>query len=90
MIAGVLGRAGEAGQKQRLTAAAQGEITYIPARGLVVPGTEDQSAEAQEALQGAATDEDLADPNELSRKLDEVQNRESHRTKGGRDIKRSS
>ncbi|KAF2846011.1 ribosomal protein S2 [Plenodomus tracheiphilus IPT5] len=40
VIAGVLGRAGEAGQKQRLAAAAKGEVTYRPAHGLIVPGSE--------------------------------------------------
>lgn len=46
VIAGVLGRAGEAGQRLRLAAAARGEITYEPASGLVVPGTEDEGDEA--------------------------------------------
>lgn len=36
VIAGVLGRAGETGQKQRLAAAAQGNITYQPAQGLIM------------------------------------------------------
>jgi small subunit ribosomal protein S2 len=36
VIAGVLGRAGEAGQKQRLEAAAKGQITYRPAQGLTM------------------------------------------------------
>lgn len=39
VIAGVLGRAGEAGQKQRLAAAAQGQVTYPPTNGLVYPDT---------------------------------------------------
>ncbi|KAH9880147.1 hypothetical protein J1614_002173 [Plenodomus biglobosus] len=46
VIAGVLGRAGEAGQKQRLAAAAKGEITYRPAQGLVMPGSEDEATDA--------------------------------------------
>jgi len=37
VIAGVLGRAGEAGQKERLAAAAQGQVTYQPTPGLVPP-----------------------------------------------------
>lgn len=41
VIAGVLGRAGEAGQKQRLASAAKGEVTYRPAKGLVLAESED-------------------------------------------------
>ncbi len=40
VIAGVLGRAAEIGQKQRLAGAAQGEITYKPAAGLVLAKVE--------------------------------------------------
>jgi small subunit ribosomal protein S2 len=40
VIAGVLGRAGEAGQKQRLAAAAEGKITYRPAVGLTMAGVD--------------------------------------------------
>lgn len=46
VIAGVLGRAGEVGQKQRLAAAAKGEVTYRPAQGLVMPGSEDEPTNA--------------------------------------------
>lgn len=99
----MLGRAGEAGQKQRLAAAAQGQITYRPARGLVVPGMEGKDGE--ELTQEAGTPpanrpsiqtvdqvphESLDMADELTRKLDEVNNHESHRTRGGRDIKVSS
>jgi small subunit ribosomal protein S2 len=52
VIAGVLGRAGEAGQKQRLAAAARGEITYRPARGLVAPETEGEEAEVAQVKKG--------------------------------------
>jgi small subunit ribosomal protein S2 len=44
VIAGVLGRAGEAGQKKRFEAAARGEITFRPAQGLEMPGEEGQEA----------------------------------------------
>jgi small subunit ribosomal protein S2 len=37
VIAGVLGRAGEAGQKKRLEAAERGKVTYRPADNLVLP-----------------------------------------------------
>ncbi|CAI6338491.1 unnamed protein product [Periconia digitata] len=45
VIAGVLGRAGEAGQKARLAAAERGDITYRPADGLVMPGEEENSTD---------------------------------------------
>ncbi|KAF1839585.1 37S ribosomal protein MRP4, mitochondrial precursor [Decorospora gaudefroyi] len=53
VIAGVLGRAGEAGQKLRLAAAANGEITYRPAQDLRPSQSErseapDASAESAE------------------------------------------
>lgn len=37
VIAGVLGRAGEAGNKIRLEAASEGKVTYKPAQGLKMP-----------------------------------------------------
>jgi small subunit ribosomal protein S2 len=45
VIAGVLGRAGEAGTKQRLAAAAQGEVTYRPVQDLEMPETDDADAD---------------------------------------------
>ncbi|KAJ4365632.1 hypothetical protein N0V83_008252 [Neocucurbitaria cava] len=103
VIAGVLGRAGEAGQKQRLNAAARGEITYRPARGLVL-GEESEEADSPEAAASTEKvgaeesrlerimplEEGLEDSNELAEKLDEVNNHESHRTREGRAIKISS
>ncbi|KAF1362496.1 ribosomal protein S2 [Lizonia empirigonia] len=101
VIAGVLGRAGEAGQKQRLAAAARGEITYRPARGLVAPESEEEEAEVAQVKKGkrspTATDavsspeaidqpEAAADA-EFARHLDDVNSREDHRQKGGRSIK---
>jgi small subunit ribosomal protein S2 len=52
VIAGVLGRAGEAGQKQRLEAAAKGVITYRPAKGLVIPEAEGETDSVVKAAGG--------------------------------------
>lgn len=52
VIAGVLGRAGEAGNKMRLEAASQGEVTYQPAQGLKMPA-EKKDGEGQ-ASSGSA------------------------------------
>lgn len=94
VVAGVLGRAGEAGQKQRLNAAAKGGITYRPARGLKVPGGEDEkdgaSKLASDKQQDSAFSDDLVDTNEVASKMDEVNNREDHRVKGGRELKASA
>jgi len=100
VIAGVLGRAGEAGQKQRLAAAARGDITYRPATGLVVQGSEEdvraarakQDAEIAEALaasrgKGMVSDAEVDADAELARHMDDVDNREDHRQKGGRRLK---
>ncbi|KAF1920404.1 37S ribosomal protein MRP4, mitochondrial precursor [Ampelomyces quisqualis] len=90
VVAGVLGRAGEAGQKQRLAAAAQGHITYRPATNLVMPGSEDEGDGAKKtAAPGNAKRtglDETAHSNELATKLDDVNNREDHRVKGGRDL----
>ncbi|KAH3947752.1 hypothetical protein HBI70_077310 [Parastagonospora nodorum] len=85
VIAGVLGRAGEAGQKLRLAAAKRGSITYSPARDLVMPGTEDEDSTSIEAPTGRLGDN--ANTDELEAKLDDVKNREDHRLKGGRGLK---
>jgi small subunit ribosomal protein S2 len=42
VIAGVLGRAGEEGQKKRLEAAKSGEITWLPPPGLGSPVNEEE------------------------------------------------
>ncbi|KAI4927714.1 hypothetical protein J4E85_006226 [Alternaria conjuncta] len=47
VIAGVLGRAGETGQKQRLAAAAEGRITYRPAQGLTLTSTDVDAKSAE-------------------------------------------
>jgi small subunit ribosomal protein S2 len=94
VIAGVLGRAGEAGQKQRLAAAAEGKITYRAATNLVAPTTEVEEAKAAQVTKGyrdateteavsSAADADA----EFAKHLDEVDNHEDHRQKGGRAIK---
>ncbi|KAH6859754.1 hypothetical protein AA0119_g2 [Alternaria tenuissima] len=110
VIAGVLGRAGETGQKQRLAAAAQGNITYQPAQGLIMAdGDKDgDKTDAGKILSGSTSrmgegvprervDETtetintgLGNAEEMANKMDEVSNHESHRTKGGRDIKATS
>lgn len=51
----MLGRAGEAGQKQRLAAAAQGNITYRSVEGLVLPGTESDGGAETKANQSKTT-----------------------------------
>lgn len=110
VIAGVLGRAGETGQKQRLAAAAQGNITYQPAQGLIMAdGDKDgDKTDAGKILSGSTSrmgegvprervdettetiDTGLGNAEEMANKMDEVSNHESHRTKGGRDIKATS
>ncbi|KAL6705273.1 37S ribosomal protein, mitochondrial [Coniothyrium glycines] len=85
VIAGVLGRAGEAGQKQRIAAASQGEVTYRPAEGLVIPES-DVTEEANVDIAKASAvrnvqqvpAESLEDANELAKKLDQVEDHESH------------
>jgi small subunit ribosomal protein S2 len=89
VVAGVLGRAGEAGQKQRLAAAAQGHITYRPADNLVLPGSEERDAKAKKAAAGNARRtglDEIVASDELATELDDVDNREDHRVKGGRDL----
>lgn len=44
VIAGVLGRAGEEGQRKRLEAARTGEVTWLPPPGLGKPVTEEEKA----------------------------------------------
>lgn len=43
-----------------------------------------------EGTQELQTTEDIIDTDELSEKMDEVNNHEHHRTKGGRDLSASS
>lgn len=88
VVAGVLGRAGETGQKQRLAAAAEGYITYQPAPNLVMPGSEEEAEKAKKAAQNAkrAGLDDIAALDELATKLDDVDNGEDRRLNGGRDL----
>jgi small subunit ribosomal protein S2 len=46
VIAGVLGRAGEEGQRKRLEAAKTGEVTWLPPPGLGRPETEEERAKS--------------------------------------------
>jgi small subunit ribosomal protein S2 len=54
VIAGVLGRAGQAGQKLREEAALRGKITYSPATDLRVPGEGEEEAATPSATRDAA------------------------------------
>ncbi|OAL54907.1 ribosomal protein S2 [Pyrenochaeta sp. DS3sAY3a] len=112
VIAGVLGRAGEAGQKQRLAAAARGEITYTPAKGLFIEESEEANTKqnersrprkdarasanksgdeaTQDSEQNTTLNDSLEDTEDFARKMDDVNNHESHRTRDGRDIKKSA
>ncbi|KAF2728447.1 ribosomal protein S2 [Polyplosphaeria fusca] len=82
VIAGVLGRAGELGQKARLAAAERGEVVYSPAKGLVLPGDEDKAAadtSAREQLspdEQQKLDEGIVDPDDLATMLDEAAHHE--------------
>ncbi|KAJ4331894.1 hypothetical protein N0V95_009792, partial [Ascochyta clinopodiicola] len=100
VIAGVLGRAGETGQKQRLAAAAQGHVTYQPVEDLVAPETDEEEARSKKgtrrenapAADAVTSPESLTESEvdadaEFARHLDEVDSREDHRQKGGRSIK---
>ncbi|OCL11953.1 ribosomal protein S2, partial [Glonium stellatum] len=51
VIAGVLGRAGEQGQKLRLQAAEKGIITYTPAQDLKLPDQKEAGDESQDILE---------------------------------------
>jgi len=63
VIAGVLGRAGEEGQKKRLEAAKTGEVTWLPPPGLGSPFSEEteRKAAAQKTVKKAQADEDQKD-----------------------------
>lgn len=85
MIAGVLGRAGEAGKNKRLAAAEQGTITYRPSPLQVpeLPQEEDEeTSEGRRAMRRAAineeepaepllTEETIAEDNELTEYMDD-------------------
>jgi small subunit ribosomal protein S2 len=72
VIAGVLGRAGEAGQKKRLEAAENGKVTYRPADNLVLPeALQDKTAPA------ADEDESLEDTDAIVAKFNRARSREN-------------
>ncbi|KAH8592316.1 ribosomal protein S2, flavodoxin-like domain-containing protein [Bisporella sp. PMI_857] len=54
VIAGVLGRAAEAGQEKRLAAAAKGIVTWEPPKGLGLPVTEEDKVKAEKRRVAAA------------------------------------
>lgn len=86
VIAGVLGRAGEAGQKQRLALAEKGRITYTPAQNLVIPeGFHNKNAAAKQSSDAELDEETalnlqenkgLGDAEEFEEKLDAARNHE--------------
>lgn len=53
VIAGVLGRAGEDGQRKRLEKARTGEVTWLPPPGLGKPMTEEDRIKEAEARKAA-------------------------------------
>jgi hypothetical protein len=59
LIAGVLGRAGEAGQKKRLEAAKTGKVTWQPPPGLGKPMTEEDRRKEAEAKKAAMKAKEL-------------------------------
>jgi hypothetical protein len=74
VIAGVLGRAGEEGQRKRLEAAKTGEVTWLPPPGLGKP--------VMEKAQGAANGEKVVKPNveEEEKLLDSIRRRQKFRS----------
>ncbi|TVY45327.1 37S ribosomal protein MRP4, mitochondrial [Lachnellula subtilissima] len=61
VIAGVLGRAGQEGQRRRLEAAKTGHITWLPPFGLGSPETaEDKKAAANKVRRGPPTADEIA------------------------------
>ncbi|KAF2121923.1 37S ribosomal protein MRP4, mitochondrial precursor [Lophiotrema nucula] len=84
VIAGVLGRAGEAGTKQRLLAAERGEVVYRPAKNLKMPGEDDGLANpspeaAADVSQRLQNDESLGNADELEAKLEDANNGDGRR-----------
>jgi small subunit ribosomal protein S2 len=83
VIAGVLGRAGEAGQKQRLEAADKGEIIY-PNANLQLPETEEGSSPIPletpvEAIKASPVEEGKEDTDKLAARLDEEHDHDGRR-----------
>ena len=88
VIAGVLGRAGEAGQKQRLALAQRGNITYQPAERLVLPEALQEKATAAAAEAGILESSSIDNPDDVEEKLDQARNRELS-THAARSIKKT-
>lgn len=85
VIAGVLGRAGEAGQKERLALAQQGKITYSPARNLQIPESlKKTKASSDQPPSNLNLDESLENADEFEDKLDAARNHEmsNHAARG--------
>ncbi|KAF2747582.1 ribosomal protein S2 [Sporormia fimetaria CBS 119925] len=86
VIAGVLGRAAEAGTKQRLEAGEKGEITYKPAHNLTLPEAEETAAAEKEKL--GEEKEAVELDNELAAKLEDIANHDGRRL--GHRVKHSA
>ncbi|KAJ4348158.1 uncharacterized protein N0V89_009530 [Didymosphaeria variabile] len=91
VIAGVLGRAGEAGQKERLTLAENGQVTYRPAENLQLPEALQDKEKAVAAVEEDSElnlDKSLEDADELEDKLDQARNHEigDHEARGIKKI----
>ena len=85
VIAGVLGRAGEAGQKERFAAAQRGHITYRSAQNLQIPESlkKNKPSSAQPSA-NLNLDESLENADEMEDKLDAARNHEmsNHAARG--------
>ena len=82
VIAGVLGRAGEVGQKRRLEDAQQGNITYQPPHPPLqkTKDTADpENAEAENQLKKALQESHLGNTEEIDGKLDDARNHHGRR-----------
>jgi small subunit ribosomal protein S2 len=75
VIAGVLGRAGQSGQKKRLEAAKTGEVTWLPPPGLGKPKEEEKKAAATATSTKPKADIDIDE--------DEVEHTRGTRSKKG-------
>lgn len=81
MIAGVLGRAGEIGTKQRLAAAEKGGITYVPATDLKRPEEEEQASKkpVQDADLSELGEIGIDDADEIITKLENARDNDGRR-----------
>ncbi|KAF2658079.1 ribosomal protein S2 [Lophiostoma macrostomum CBS 122681] len=93
VIAGVLGRAGEAGQKQRFEAASNGQITYRPADDLTLPEEPEADKSAaptkpQASKPVALGGESIENADEVEAKMDDAADQDGRKL--GHRIKMSS